>query len=77
MEPVRFTGPLPPTNPREIVMNPARAIRRSAGILAGIAGALLASLAVTPVALAAPASHHTTVQGHPERASRGPRTSLT
>ncbi len=44
-------------------MNPARAIRRSAGVLAGIAGALLASLAVTP--------------GHPERASRGPHTSLT
>ncbi len=41
-------------------MNPTRAIRRSMGILAGIAGALLVSLAAAPAALAAPASHHTT-----------------
>ena len=42
-------------------MNPTRAIRRSVGILAGIAGALLVSLAVVPAALAAP--HRTTPPG--------------
>jgi hypothetical protein len=36
-------------------MNPTHAIRRAAGILAGIAGALLASVTAAPAALAAPA----------------------
>jgi len=67
VEPVRFTGPLPPPIPGRSSCNPARAIRRAVGILAGIAGALLASLTVAPVALAAP--HRTTPPG-PQCSSR-------
>jgi hypothetical protein len=37
---------------REIVMNPVRHIRRLAGVLAGLAAALLAFAAVAPAALA-------------------------
>jgi len=85
-------------------MNPTHAILRSVGILAGIAGGLLVSLAAVPGSPrrrpgrpAGPGAGHaaacrsqprlnhrlptspgtTTVQGHPERASRGPHTGLT
>jgi hypothetical protein len=55
----RLTGPQPFGTAWEIVMKPTHAIRRSAGILAAIAGALLASLTAAQAALAAPAPHHT------------------
>jgi hypothetical protein len=38
--------------PKEIVMNPIRHIRRVAGVLAGLAGALLAFAAAAPAAFA-------------------------
>jgi hypothetical protein len=42
-----------PSNPREIVMNPTRTIRRLGQILAGLAATLLASTATTSAAFAA------------------------
>jgi hypothetical protein len=40
--------------PKEIIMNPIRHIRRLAATLAGLAGALLAFAAAAPAALASP-----------------------